>query len=141
MSHAQLFKIAVSAFIVKDDKILILKRADNEAFLPSVWEVPGGGVDEGETIEQGVIRETKEEAGLDVVPQRLFGHFEYRDGYNQQTVNLNFLRKMSNPFQEADTSSGEMERAAWVTLGEFANYEFTSQTMLEACKEAIRLAE
>lgn len=67
MSNLQLFKIAVSAFIVKDHRLLILKRADDEAFLPGVWEVPGGGVDEGETIQEGVIRETMEEAGLSVI--------------------------------------------------------------------------
>jgi len=75
MSAPQLFKLAVSAFIVQNGKILILKRRDDEAFLPGTWEVPGGGVDENETVEQAVIRETKEEAGMDIIPQKLFGLF------------------------------------------------------------------
>jgi 8-oxo-dGTP pyrophosphatase MutT (NUDIX family) len=70
MAKLQLFKIAVSAFIVKNNKLLILKRADDEAFLPGTWEVPGGGIDEGESIEEGVMRETMEEAGIHVNPKR-----------------------------------------------------------------------
>lgn len=137
MSNLQLFKIAVSAFIVRNNQLLILKRADDEAFLPGVWEVPGGGVDEGESIEEGVIRETVEEAGIHVTPQKLFGFFEYVDGYNQKTVNLNFICEMNDGSEDADTDSGEMERAAWATLAELNDYQFTSDIMLKACEDAL----
>lgn len=137
MSNLQGFKIAVSAFIVRNDRLLILKRADDETFLPGVWEVPGGGIDEGESIEEGVIRETLEEAGIHVTPQKLFGFFEYVDGYNQKTVNLNFICEMNNDSEDTDTSSGEMERAAWVTLAELNEYQFTSPIMRKACEDAL----
>ncbi len=139
MSNLQLFKIAVSAFIVKENRLLILQRADDEAFLPGVWEVPGGGVDEGESITQGVLRETMEEAGVSATPNELFGFFEYVDGYHQKTVNLNFICTMNHDSKDPDTTSGEMERAAWVSLEELYDYKFTSEIMLEACKEALRL--
>lgn len=138
MSNLQLFKIAVSAFIVRNNRLLILKRADDEAFLPGTWEVPGGGVDEGESIEEGVMRETIEEAGIHVTPKKLFGFFEYVDGYNQKTVNLNFMCEMNNGSEDADTSSGEMERAAWVTITELHDYQFTSPIMLKACEDALK---
>lgn len=46
---------------------------------------------------------------------------------------------MNNDSEEPDTSSGEMERAAWVSLEELPNYKFTSEVMLNACKEALQL--
>jgi mutator protein MutT len=138
MNNLQLFKIAVSAFIVRNDRLLILKRAEDETFLPGVWEVPGGGIDEGESIEEGVVRETIEEASIHVTPQRLFGFFEYTDGYNQKTLNLNFICKMDDASEEVDTSSGEMERAAWVTLAELKDFPFTSSVMRKACEDALR---
>ncbi len=139
MPDLQVFKIAVSAFIVKENSILILKRRDDETFLPGVWEVPGGGIDQGETIEQGVIRETQEEAGIAATVGPLFGYFEYVDGYGQKTVNLNFLCSMKNAQQQVDVSSGEMAGFNWITLEEFKTISFTSSIMELACKQALEL--
>ncbi len=141
MFDLQAFKIAVSAFMVKDGKVLILKRGDDdEAFLPGTWEVPGGGIDQGETIEQGVIRETREEAGIDVTVGRLFGYFEYVDGHGQKTVNLNFLCNAKNDQAEVDTSSGEMVGSRWIGLEEFKTVKFTSSVMEDTCRQALNSA-
>lgn len=53
---------AASAGIVRDGRILLIKRA----FAPyqNLWTFPGGRMDEGESIEQCVIREVQEELGL-----------------------------------------------------------------------------
>ena len=60
------------ALIVKDGKVLLVKRDE-----PAVkgahmkWEIPGGKVDFGETPEQAIIREIKEETGVNVKIYRL----------------------------------------------------------------------
>ncbi len=141
MDRIQLFKVAVSAFIVRDDKLLILRRSENETFLPGAWEVPGGGIDRDEAIVEGLIRETKEEAGLDISSQKLFGFFEYTDGYDQKTVNLNFICKLLDDSQRPDVSQGEMESAAWVGSADLKDYGFTSDVMRDACIEALRLVK
>ena len=79
MSVPALFKIAVSAFVVRHQKLLIVQRAHHESFLPGSWEVPGGGVEPGETITAATIREAQEEAGITVEPKQLFSYFEYID--------------------------------------------------------------
>lgn len=63
--------LAVSAAIVRDDRVLIVRRARPPAH--GLYTLPGGGVELGETLEQAVMREVMEETGLTVEPVELLG--------------------------------------------------------------------
>ena len=54
------------AIIIKDNKVLVLKRRDKRAEYNNRWEFPGGAVEANEGIKFNLVRETKEESGLDV---------------------------------------------------------------------------
>lgn len=58
----------VAAMIVSKDNKLFLGMKDPEGggVYPDCWHIPGGGVDQGETEIEAVIREIKEETGIDV---------------------------------------------------------------------------
>ena len=58
----------VDILILKDDHIVLIKRKNP----PHGWAIPGGYVDEGESVEHAAIREAKEETGLDVHLTSLF---------------------------------------------------------------------
>lgn len=58
-------KIDTRSVIFKDDKILLVKEIDGR------WSMPGGWVDVNQSICDNVIKEAREEAGLNVVPTRL----------------------------------------------------------------------
>ncbi len=60
----------VSALIFsKDGKLLMGKKDPTKGGVyPDCWHIPGGGIDEGETLEQALQREIKEEVGIDVSP-------------------------------------------------------------------------
>lgn len=131
---SDLFQIAVSAFIIRDEKLLLLKRGEDDDFLPGYWEVPGGKVEDNESIEEGVIRETQEEAGLGVTPGPLFGYFEYVSGSGKKTVNLNFICQIATD-GIVDVGTGEMERAEWVAETELSSYKI-SDVMRAACVQA-----
>ena len=60
--------LAVIVAIIEDGKILLTKREDVE-----VWCLPGGGVEDGESVAEAGIREAKEETGLDVELTSLVG--------------------------------------------------------------------
>jgi len=60
--------IAVNIAVIHEGRILLTKRDDFET-----WILPSGGVEDGESLAQAAIRETKEETGLDVELTRLVG--------------------------------------------------------------------
>src|SRR5271156_3609516 len=64
--------LAVSAAIFRTGKVLIVRRARPPAH--GIYTLPGGGVDLGETLEEAVIREVREETALDVEPVALAGY-------------------------------------------------------------------
>jgi ADP-ribose pyrophosphatase YjhB (NUDIX family) len=63
--------LAVSAAIFRGGKVLIVRRGRAPA--KGVYTLPGGGVELGETLEQAVIREIREETALDIEPVELVG--------------------------------------------------------------------
>ena len=64
--------LAVSAAIFRDGKVLIVRRARPPAH--GLYTLPGGGVELGETLEEAVIREVREETALEVAPVALAGY-------------------------------------------------------------------
>jgi 8-oxo-dGTP diphosphatase len=64
--------VSVAAVITDDhDRALLIQRADN-----GHWEPPGGVLELGETIEDGLRREVREETGLDIEPEQLTGVYK-----------------------------------------------------------------
>ncbi len=68
-------KIAAGALIVREGRVLLVKRAIE----PGVgkWAFPGGHVDRGETIEEAALRETLEECGATALLEELVGLYSY----------------------------------------------------------------
>ena len=67
-SASRQFRIGVFALIFRNSEILLALRRDIEW-----WNLPGGGLEIGETVEEGVRREVREETGLEVEVDHLVG--------------------------------------------------------------------
>ncbi len=59
-------RLAVKAFVVQEDRVLIVQRDTADVQQPGIWELPGGRLDIGEDPFLGLQREVKEEVGVDV---------------------------------------------------------------------------
>ena len=78
-----------SAACIRDEqgRILLLRRSDG------MWSMPGGMLEPGESLEQAVVREVREETGLEVEPTALIGVysdpeyiFTYPNGHQVQPI-------------------------------------------------------
>jgi mutator protein MutT len=90
------FKISVKGFVVKDKKVLIVRRALDDAHKPGIWEPLGGRLEFGENPFLGLKREIKEEANIDVDVLNPLDvkHFTREDG--QKITMILFLCKALN---------------------------------------------
>src|SRR3990172_199749 len=72
--------VGVGGVVIRDGHALLIRRGHEP--LKGEWSIPGGTVKLGETLEQGVRRELKEETGLDVEPVGVLEVFDriMRDG-------------------------------------------------------------
>ena len=73
------------AIIIEKGHVLVTQRSESMAH-PLKWEFPGGKVKEGESAESCVIREIREELGLEIRVERMLRRIEYR--YETYSVKL-----------------------------------------------------
>lgn len=89
--HNTLFYIGIHALIRNNDgdRILVLHRTTTKTYMPDKWDLPGGSLEMGETLEQAVTREVMEETGLKVRPgQILYAFSNFIELPNRQTLQL-----------------------------------------------------
>jgi len=106
--------VAVTAFVVNDaGELLLIRRSDN-----GLWALPGGAQDIGEYIADTVVRETREETGIDVEVTDLVGIYSnpnhviaYSDGEVRQQFSICFRARPAGG--ELRTSS-ESTEVRWV---------------------------
>ena len=85
----------VSALIHTAEGLLLQRRSDNQ-----LWGLPGGSVEPGESVSQAVVREVREETGLEVTPVRLVGVYSAPE--NDQIVTYpdgNVIHYVSTSFE------------------------------------------
>ncbi|MEV6526660.1 NUDIX domain-containing protein [Longispora sp. NPDC051575] len=110
--------VAVTAFVLDDQgRVLLIRRSDND-----LWALPGGAQDFGEYIAQTVVRETREEAGIDVEVTGVVGIYtnpnhvvEYSDGEVRQQFSICFT---ANPVGGELATSDESTEVRWVAQSE-----------------------
>jgi len=106
--------VAVTAFVQDDQgRLLMIRRTDND-----LYSIPGGAQDVGETIGQTVVREVKEETGIDVDPTDLIGIYSdpahviaYTDGEVRQQFSICFRAHPIGGNLRTSTESSEVQ---WV---------------------------
>lgn len=101
--------------ILKDGKYLIAKR---QAAKGGLWEFPGGKRERGESIQECLKREIREELGISVSVSRHFFTKTWQDG--DRRWKLYFCRCR---ILKGRPRALEHARLKWVGAGEFAQYE------------------
>ncbi|WP_280410099.1 NUDIX hydrolase [Nocardia brasiliensis] len=115
--------VAVSAVVRDTDgRILMIHRTDN-----GKYSIPGGGLEAGETVSDAVVREVKEETGIDVRVTDLVGIFSnpghviaYDDGEVRQEFSICFR---AEPIGGELRTSRESSEVKWVAVADLSSLD------------------
>ena len=111
--------IQVSAAVIEcDGHYLITKRGAN-THLPGHWEFPGGKREIGESLETCLLRELREELGVEIKEPIPFMVIQHK--YPEKTVELNFFFCSLIPGEIKPLGCADFR---WVSLGELSNFTF-----------------
>jgi len=108
-------QLVVGAVVQHDGKVLLLQRPDDD-FMGGIFELPSGKVEAGEPLDTALMREVKEESGLDVAAIRDYlGSFDYTSGSGKKSRQFNFAVDVAAP---EPIELQEHDAYAWTALTE-----------------------
>lgn len=124
-SYPQRPFLAVSAAIMRDGKVLAVRRARQPAL--NLYTMPGGVVEIGETLTEAVKREVREETALEIEPVALAGHREaiLRDGEGLVQRHFIILCFAARWLSGEPALNEELDDARWLTLAELSGLRTT----------------
>jgi 8-oxo-dGTP diphosphatase len=91
MTNSNQMIVVVKGLIFNEGKVLIVKRSNEEEIGGGTWELVGGKIDFGETLEKALLREIKEEVGLSVIVERILYATTFNTDPTRQVVLLTYL--------------------------------------------------
>lgn len=115
-------KIRAVAILIKDDEVLLIHRKNKKEY----FVFPGGGVEEGETIEETVIREMLEETTMEIKINKLLYHHIYDNNTKQYFYLCNYVKgepKLSDDSEEKKKmqEGKEFYNPKWIKIEELKN--------------------
>ena len=127
-------RASTAAFILNSKgELLIAKRAKEPAM--GTLDLPGGFVDNAETAEQGMVREIKEETGLDIQPESIEYLFSipnvyHYSGMDIHTLDLFFLCRVDD--EQTVAAADDAAELAWLPLREVYVERFGLKSIRQA---------
>lgn len=118
-------KFATGVAVLKRGKVLVVRRVKDD-YLGGMYELPGGGVDEGETVLEGAIRELAEETGLKVTKVTTgFKSLDYNNSKELRVRQFNFVAQVAGGEVKLDPK--EHDDYKWVGRKDIANLPNTPE--------------
>jgi ADP-ribose pyrophosphatase YjhB (NUDIX family) len=121
--------LGIGALVFEEGRILLIERGHDP--LKGFWSLPGGALEVGETLEEGVAREVREETGLIVRPlgvveiyQRIMRDAAGRPEYHY--VLVDFICRVEGGTLAA---ASDVSRAEWVAPEQLSSYNITEGTL------------
>lgn len=129
MSKKIVQKKIVAGAILEDNKVLIIQRSSCENIYPDMWELPSGKRENFENTNAALLREIKEETGLEVRIIKILSVFDYqikREDEIRDATQINFLTEAIG--EKKVKLSGDHQDFAWVSLNDIEMYNITQET-------------
>jgi 8-oxo-dGTP diphosphatase len=125
--------LSVEAIIIRGNEILLGKRG-GEPF-KGYWGFFGGFVEWDEMTEQALLRETKEECGLDITSFRLVGVYSNPERHPRQVVTAAYAVEAEGRPQAGD----DISKVCWFSLKALPELPFDHHQILDDYLRTIRI--
>ncbi len=114
----------MGAVVFRDDgAVLLVRRARPPA--AGTWTLPGGRVEDGESLEDAIVREVREETSLVVVPVAIVETLTLeREGFSYRITDF-LCRLVSGELRAAD----DVSAARWVLPANFTDFALTPEVL------------
>ena len=123
--YSQMIQIAQALLFDQHGKLLIYLRDDKPTIpFPNHWDLFGGHVEAGETPEEALCREVREEIGVELAAWRLFRNYQCLTG--DAYPNSKFIYYAVIDRRAADLILNEGQRLTGITADERFNYKFAN---------------
>lgn len=121
--------LGVGALIFDGRNILLVERGKEP--LKGYWSLPGGILETGEKLEEGISREVLEETGLEVEPLSIFEVFEriMPDAEGRPEYHYVLIDYVCRPVGGHLEAASDVSRAAWVSEQSLRDYRLTEGTL------------
>ena len=132
--------VGVGAVIVDErGRVVLIKRRYEP--MAGRWSLPGGGVEVGETLEEGVAREMLEETGFEVEVGPVIEVFDriIRDEERRVRYHYVLVDYLCWPVAGTLQAGGDVDEAVLVDPGDFAQYDLTKKATA-VIERALQLA-
>ncbi len=117
MTNGRPFIDVVAAVILRDRSVLLCQRHDGD-HLPLLWEFPGGKVDAGETPEEALARELREELAVSAAVGEQIALVEHH--YREKSVRIRFFSAAIRAGEPRPVVHRDLR---WIRLPELHRYE------------------
>lgn len=116
--------------LIKDRKILVTRSKSKD-----IWFTPGGKRETGETDEQALVREVKEELSVDLKPETIqyYGTFEAQ-AYGKPDGTFVKITCYSADYEGNLQAHAEIEELGWFTFNDKERTSITGRLILEDLK-------
>jgi 8-oxo-dGTP diphosphatase len=117
----------IAAIILKNDKgeFLLVLRDDKQGIpFPNHWDLIGGHIEEGETREEALVREVKEELDIDIKEFTFFKKYECIAGDVYENIKYIYTGIINLPIEEITLLEGE--RLQFFSEEEIPNVKFAN---------------
>jgi 8-oxo-dGTP diphosphatase len=111
----------VAAVIERSDRRLLIGQRRRDDTSPLKWEFPGGKVRAGESFEQALTRELREELGVTLVKSAEITSVRHQYANTPEELEIHFFAAQ---YAESDITPHVFEQIAWVLPRELSNYDF-----------------
>jgi 8-oxo-dGTP diphosphatase len=131
--------VGVGGVVIRDGRTLLIRRGSPP--LMGEWSIPGGRLDLGETIPEGIKRELKEETGIDVRVVELIEVFEriFRDSDGRIQYHFVIVDYLCEYGEGEACAGSDVTDTAWASESELVRYSLT-ETATRVIRRAFKLA-